>query len=343
METIPFNQISGHPMVLEYLSNVLKNGPVGHAYLFYGPDGVGKQTIAHRFSMALLCDQLTPSGDACGQCDSCRRFNHEAHPNFQLLAKEGKQSYKIEQLRELQSNVALGAIHGSRRVYLIPEAESMLPSSANAILKTLEEPSKGVVFILVSSNWLALLPTIISRCQQVRFGRLPTTTVKTILQSRTTLSEPELLLLAQISEGSAGKGMGLANPAVFAFRKALLSKLANHKPKDVASALAIPKFIIDQRKILENEMDLKLDMLIIYDWIIYWLRDLLVYRLTKDSEQLINQDYKDAIASICTQWSWAAIRSAIQQLELLKYLSSKNLNPTFSLETVFLNAYQSFS
>ncbi len=343
MKTIPFAKIIGHTLPLEFLANGLTHGPIGHAYLFYGPEGVGKDLIASRFAMALLCEHSSRTGDACDACDSCRRFTNDNHHNFQLLRPEGTQNYKVDQLRELRRNVSLMAYHEGRRVYLIPDADKMNPEGANAILKTLEEPSSGVVLILVTSKSIKLLPTIHSRCQKVRFGRLSDHDLEPFLIQEYSLDKETASLLARLSEGSPGRSRELTLPSVSQLRKVLFSELIRHRPENLSNAMEMPKKINDMRKNAESEEDIKIDIQTLYDWMLFYFRDLLVYRLTKNPDLLINQDFKNEIAQISSRWSWSAIRSSIQQLEYLKWVAPKNLNNQFCLESVFLRAYQSFS
>jgi DNA polymerase-3 subunit delta' len=343
MKTTPFSQIIGHKLPLEFLSNTLTHGPVGHAYLFYGPEGVGKQMVAYRFAKALLCEKSGVLGDACDACDACRRFTNDNHHNFQLIHPEGAQGYKIDQLRELRRNVSLMAFHEGKRVYLLPDADKMKPEGANAILKTLEEPSEGVVLILVTSQLIKILPTIISRCQKVPFTRISEQELEPFLEKEFSMDPATASLMARLSEGSPGKSHELALSSLAQLRRFLYSELTLHRPENLNNALELPKKINEMKKAIEKDEDIKIDIKTVYDWMLFYYRDLLVYRLTKNEDLLINQDFKNEIVQISSRWSWAAIRSSIQQLEYLKWIASKNLNVPFCLETVFLRAYQTLS
>lgn len=155
-----------------------------HALLLHGREGVGKYSFARSFSQALLCTNKNEDGTACKQCSSCNWFNDESHPDFRLLSPEQateveddvvntkktkkKTQISVAQIRDLNDFVSLSSHHSSGlRIILIHPAESLNLASANALLKMLEEPAAGVVFILVTHHLPRLLPTITSRCQKI--------------------------------------------------------------------------------------------------------------------------------------------------------------------------------
>ncbi|MDD2832381.1 MAG: DNA polymerase III subunit delta' [Methylotenera sp.] len=157
---------------------------LSHAYLLHGRAGIGKYEFARYFSQALLCSHQHGDGRACGECASCKWFHDESHPDFRLLTPEqeieaseesapGKKTKKktqisVAQVRDLQDFLGMSSHHSSgMRIVLIHPAESLNLASANALLKMLEEPAAGVVFILVANQLQRLLPTIISRCQKI--------------------------------------------------------------------------------------------------------------------------------------------------------------------------------
>ncbi len=160
------------------------NQRLPHALLLHGRSGIGKYDFARYFSQALLCSNKTTDGNACGACSSCNWFADESHPDFRLLSPEQesdaeddvvstkktkkKTQISVAQIRELNDFLSLSS-HRSNglRIVLIHPAEALNSASANALLKVLEEPAPGVVFILVAHQLQRLLPTIISRCQKI--------------------------------------------------------------------------------------------------------------------------------------------------------------------------------
>ena len=172
-------EIVGHQRPLAVIRGVLERGTAAPAYLFHGPEGIGKRTTALAFSAALLCEAA--GGDACGSCRSCRLVGGGGHPDFKAAAPE-KKALKIEPVREMQQFLSLKPAWGGRKVALIEEADSMTLQAANALLKTLEEPPRGTTIILISSNPAGLPPTVLSRCQRVSFGPLRDDDVREVLR-----------------------------------------------------------------------------------------------------------------------------------------------------------------
>lgn len=162
------HSLMGQDEVRSFLENALATNRLGHAYIFLGTPGSGKLEAAFALAQGCLCDE-----GGCGSCDSCRRVARRTHPDVHLLRPESAQGYLIGQIRNLIDDMALSPIRGRRKVYILDEAENLAPSAANALLKSLEEPPEGVVFVLLASARDAVLPTILSRCQAIAFRSIP--------------------------------------------------------------------------------------------------------------------------------------------------------------------------
>jgi DNA polymerase-3 subunit delta' len=160
-----FNDIIGHDRPVQVLKRALAGGTVAHAYLFSGDEGIGKRMTARALAAAVNCLERGPEG-GCGTCPSCRKVAAGSHPDVHLLAPDGAE-IKIDQIREVQSDLSLCPFEGAKKVLIVDGAETMNDASSNALLKTLEEPPGETVIILVTSRPQGLLPTIRSRCQEV--------------------------------------------------------------------------------------------------------------------------------------------------------------------------------
>ena len=156
--------ISNQPRVRDFLATAWAEGQLSHAYLFVGMPGAGMETAACALAQCVVCPN---GGDAT--CDECRRVAHHTHPDVTFLSPGGVSGYLVEQIRSLTEDVALAPVRSDSKVYVIERADQLRAASANALLKTLEEPPRGVMFILIARSADAVLPTIVSRCQQVPF------------------------------------------------------------------------------------------------------------------------------------------------------------------------------
>ena len=167
----PVQTYPWHQEQWQRLSVARAAGRLPHAILLAGPEGLGKADFARRLSDSLVCTQVNEAGDACGHCASCRQAQAGSHPDQRTVAPEepGKM-IKIDAIRDLTGKSVLSAQDGAYRVFLIQPAEAMNRAAANALLKTLEEPSSRTVLILVSSHQTRLAATIRSRCQVLKFG-----------------------------------------------------------------------------------------------------------------------------------------------------------------------------
>ncbi|MFQ6672676.1 MAG: DNA polymerase III subunit delta', partial [Candidatus Tectimicrobiota bacterium] len=196
-----FRGVIGHARVLERLRRSLAVGRVAHAYLFVGPEGVGKATVARAFAAALTCP--AESGEGCGGCPSCRRLAAGTHPDVHVVEAKG-QEVKIEQVRALQGALAYRPSLARRAVAIVPQAERLTLGAANALLKTLEEPPGETVVVLVAPTASLLPPTVVSRCEQVSFTPLPQEELASFLVDRRGLTAEAAALTAALAAGRVG-------------------------------------------------------------------------------------------------------------------------------------------
>ena len=160
-------RLDTQPQVRDFLARAVSQGRTAQAYLFLGPSGSGKLDAAWALAQALLCEE-----GGCGTCDSCQRVERRTHPDVHVYEPGSSTGYLIEQARDLLSDVALSPIRAHGKVYIIDRAELLRANTANALLKTLEEPPSTVTFILLGTSADVILPTIVSRCQCVPFRTL---------------------------------------------------------------------------------------------------------------------------------------------------------------------------
>src|SRR5687768_8603330 len=203
---MPFREIAGHDHLKELIARAALRGTLPPSLIFAGPLGVGKSMMALALAQFVNC--LTPVGeDACGGCASCRRIVRGVHADVLRIEPGDTGSIKIDQIREAIERAAYRPFEGRRRVVIIDQAEQMVVNAQDAILKTLEEPPNASTFILITHTPDTLLPTIRSRCQRLRFGRLSPADVAEVLISRHEYAEADAHAAASLSDGSVGQAL----------------------------------------------------------------------------------------------------------------------------------------
>jgi DNA polymerase-3 subunit delta' len=203
---MPFRNIVGHRKILELLSRSIAGGSLPPSLIFSGPEGVGKRAVAQAVAQALNC-AAPVHGDACGDCPACKRIARSVHPDVLEVVPGDTGVIKLEQVREISERIIYRPFEGRRRVTIINDADTLMAAAQNALLKTLEEPPSSSVFILVTSRPDALLPTVRSRCSQVRFGRLSAADVAIALERDHKYAKREALAVAAASDGSVGRAL----------------------------------------------------------------------------------------------------------------------------------------
>lgn len=223
--SISFSEIIGQKSAKKLLESALKRGRLAHSYLFVGPKGVGKKTTAHAFIYHLFC--ASNFEKPCGECLACKKLKKRLHPDLMVITPE-KRDIRIDTIRAIERFIRLRPLEAPFKVILIEKAEKMNLDAGNALLKSLEEPPNYVIFILLTDNLSKLLPTIISRSQVVRFHPLPRETIKQYLLINKGLEEPLAETLAELSSGSLGRALDIAEKGLLeelnAFVKAGESK-----------------------------------------------------------------------------------------------------------------------
>lgn len=245
-----FADLIGQTRPAAVLRNAIRRDRVAHAYLFHGPDGVGKSTAARLFTQALNCERVQKGAeDACGECRSCLLIARGNHPDVQIvtfgLDERGRRKTEIaiDQVRELTHDAYLKRVLGRYKVYIIDPADRMNQYSANALLKVVEEPPREVVLILVTSQPAALLPTIISRCQKVAFQLAGTAAISKRLQ-QLGVDRATAALLAALSGGRPGWAIRAAQqPQFLIARGRLLDLCADMESKPLGASLRIAEQI----------------------------------------------------------------------------------------------------
>jgi len=225
------SELVGQQVQRAALGRLLGQDRVGHAMLFEGPEGVGKTTIAGAVAASLACLQPRVDGDACCGCRSCRALERGEHPDVARLERQGRE-IKIDQVRDATARLRYDPVLGRAKVLLVLEADRLREEAANALLKTLEEPSSRTHFVLVSSRPQLLLHTIRSRCQTLRFGPLAEEDLMSILERKLSQRGDErdrslLRLGAALADGSLSAARVRSDPAWQPVVEAVVDEVAS--------------------------------------------------------------------------------------------------------------------
>src|SRR5258706_4593472 len=209
---MPFRDVVGQVRLIDLLSRSVAGGTLPSSLLFAGPAGIGKHLTALSVAQALNCLQgsafkVHGSGaDACGVCPACTRIARGVHPDVLIVSPGDSGAIKIDQVRDIVDRAQYRPFEGRRRVVIIDEADALVAQAQNALLKTLEEPTPSSVFILVTARPDMLLPTVLSRCPQLRFRPLSAADIATALTARGR-TETEARAVAATADGSLGQAL----------------------------------------------------------------------------------------------------------------------------------------
>ena len=169
-----FDEVVGQEYIVKTLKNAIKLNKIAHAYLFAGPRGTGKTTIAKLFAKAINCTDFKE--EACDKCDSCLSFIAGNHPD--IIEMDAASNNGVDDIRRIVEEIPYAPILGKYKVYIIDEAHMLTANAFNALLKTLEEPPEHVVFILATTDPQKVIPTVLSRCQRYNFSKISTYDIK---------------------------------------------------------------------------------------------------------------------------------------------------------------------
>ena len=210
-----FDEVVGQKYVLQTLQNAIKEGKIAHAYLFSGPRGTGKTTIAKLLAKGINC--TSEGKKPCGECENCLAIARGNHPD--VVEIDAASNNGVDEVRELVDKVKYTPIQGKYKVYIIDEVHMMTPGAFNALLKTLEEPPAHVVFVLATTEVHKVIPTIVSRCQRFDFGRVSVQDIKkriqTVLKNEKLDYDPEVVpFIASLADGGVRDALGILDQAL---------------------------------------------------------------------------------------------------------------------------------
>lgn len=323
----------GHDHAIHTLQRAITAERVRHAYLFTGPEHIGKALLARRFAQTLLCtggpDPNTTPLNPCHKCLACRKVLHQNHPDVHYISRPPeKQFILIDQVRSLQSASARKTLEGRRNIFLIEGMQDMNVQAANCLLKTLEEPEPDVILLLTVPDPGLLLPTILSRVQQISLHLLTGTQIRQALQARWQVADEDAALISALAAGR----MGWAVQAVED------EEMLNERQTHLETLTRIPSLNRVQRFDIAQKLCSESDKIkeILELWLLWW-RDL-IFAANNCPNLIVNVDMRNLLqkhaARISTSESMGMIRNILHTLEVL----DQNVNTRVALEVLMLDA-----
>ena len=337
-----FDRIIGQQRAKDILSRAIEHQRVPHAYMFNGPEGVGKEALAIEFAKALYCSN--EHQNPCNACSNCKRITHFEHPDFQFifpapktasiaeerqvldsLANNPYARYKpwasptisIDKIRELRRTSNLKPLEGLR-IVILTEAHNMTTEAANSLLKILEEPPGSMHLVLITSRINTLLPTIISRCQEIRFNILSDNEIEQALVDREQVDQQKAKVISRMSQGSYGRALLWLDEKFEARRDLSLDFLR-----------VCLKSPMNQFELIDQLMQ-KYDKKVIKDilsLILIWFRDSMYYLNGDENikKQIVNVDKIDTLHKFVSAFEWIDFEKIFQKIENSIQLLDRNV------------------
>lgn len=320
-----FSEIVGHEQIKEHLQTAIKEKKPFHAYIFQGDVGVGKEAMAKTFVAGLLCQG--EGEKPCRECISCHQLESGNHPDVVWVKRE-RSSLGVDEIREqLCNTMDIKPFSSPYKIYVVPEAEKMTEAAQNALLKTIEEPPEYGVVILLTSNISELLPTIQSRCLTLEFRPLTSSAVEEYLKTQCQVPDYLAKASAAFAQGNLGKAMRYAQSEDFIERKdSILSLLRRVEDMTVTEMLEVITDLGTRKDEVRDYIDL----------MELWYRDVLIFKATKNINQLLFREESSHISKEAQRRSYEKIEEILQAFEKAKFRLKANVSFEVALELMLL-------
>lgn len=324
--------ILGQDQAIQVLRRAVQADKLAHAYLFCGPLGVGKATSAVRLAAALNCENVP--GEGCETCLSCHKIQQGIHPDLVVICPDG-QFIKIDQVRALEEHLAFAPHEGRYRVVVIDGADHLNLNAANALLKSVEEPRPRTLFVLVASAGHQVAPTLVSRCQRIRFLPLREEHLLSIVDRCTDAAEHQRRDAVALAEGSAKQALQLLEGDQMADIQRICAALQNASSGN--SVLAIFEAAAEagrDRQLLRETLDVMR----------VWLRDVLLCNEgLEKSGNLVNAHCIDRLKAEAERTTWRGIVRQLRAVDEAQAALKGNVHPALALENLALNMHRAVS
>ena len=317
-----FQDILGNDMVKDHFKKAIEGHKVSHAYILTGEAGMGRKSIANAFAMTLLCEK--GGSEPCMVCHSCKQVLGGNHPDLIYVTHEKPASIGVDDIREqINDTIMIRPYSSYYKIYIVDEAEKMTVQAQNALLKTIEEPPSYAVILLITTNQEAFLPTILSRCIQLKLKPLKDFTVKSYLTEHLHVPDKEAEICAAFARGNLGKAIHLSSSDEFKeLYQKVMSVIKSVGDMDITMLLDCIREIKDQK----FEMNDMLDLMQL------WFRDVLMFKVTKDMNLLIFRDEYKAINEMGQKYDYAGLEEILNAVDLARTRLEANVNMELAME-----------
>lgn len=321
-----FKDIVGQDAAVEHLRRAIEMDKISHAYIILGEKESGKMMMAETFAMAMQCE--TKADEPCQVCRSCKQALNHNHPDIKVVTHEKPNSIGVDEIRaQVNGDVEIKPYQGPKKVYIIPDAEKMTQQAQNAILKTLEEPPQYAVIMLLTTSMEALLPTIQSRCVTLSIKPVADAILQSYLMTTIHIPDYKAKVCTAFARGNLGKAVMLATSEDFdEMKQEVLHVIKNVKDMEVNQMVAAVK------KINEYKMDVSAYL----DICIVWYRDVLLFKATRDVNQLIFKEEIQAIRNDADHRSYEGLEAVLKAIEKANNRLKANVNQDLTLELMFM-------
>lgn len=321
-----FNNIIGHEEIIRHLKNAISTGKVSHSYIFTGEQGSGKKLLAGTFAATLQCEK--GGTEPCQKCDSCKKAAGKNHPDIIFVTHEKPGIISIDEIREqVIHDVAIKPYCSPHKIYVIPDADMMNSQAQNALLKTIEEPPEYAVIMLLTNNIDGLLPTIRSRCVRLDLKVVDDGLVKKYLMEKLHVPDYQAEIDTSFAQGSIGKAQRAATSEEFAEMTGNALKILKY-----ANTMEVYE-LADAIKSLSGEKQNINDYLDLFQ---FWFRDVLMFKATKEIDNLVFKQEINYIREQANQRSYENIEKILDALQKTKVRLRANVNFELALELLFL-------
>lgn len=318
-----FAETFGQPKAVKLLTRALQNNRLAHAYLFTGPEGVGKATTAKQFAATLLCSADEP-GRPCRSCSTCLQFASGNNPDFVHIRPQGA-TIKIDQVRDLKKTLGYAPLESPRRVVLLDEVHTMRREAGNSLLKLLEEPPPDNILLLTAIDSEPILPTIVSRCQIIPFYPLPENLAAEIIQQNMNIPHDDALHLARLSGGCPGLALSFDTEKLLpTYESAITSLLKSDlaEGEKVESALTLAGEAAEMKEGLGQLLDL----------LRLFFKEAMIACLDGKKSQPIDSNIQRARE----RWNLTQLSDMVQVIDFVGKALDRNCNRQMSCEVLFL-------